>query len=344
MIDSVALVWGHAIGTAERRARGKAEPLAPPVRLDLDRLGSKLGNTDGEITEKNWGDGGPTRYGQWKHGRLDVLYRPGRLELRASLPKLLLDRNDVVLDERGVHDGLRELVRVGEELIDGTGSNGYPSSPELTLREADPARLDYCYQWVVPSVAFTLETIKSSIAPSRAQRDEIVSPKGGRTLNFGKGGKRMIRFYDKVGEMRARREEIPPDVELDTLLRYEIQERRRPRLRLVHEDGYCAASVRRELQHGLGALDAIVLHDLDAILATYGDFRYAVPFTLTSLYLVEHDEAWPWVKKHVSDSAFYRWRDRARLAARTVGELRLEIPSNAFDSRSPLWSIESQAA
>lgn len=333
MIDSIRLVWGHAIGTAPRRARGVTEPLAAPVRLDIDALGKRLGDTDGEITTKTWGDGGPSRYGHWQVGNTDLMYREGRVELRASLPKLLLGRNDVVLDERAVHDALHKLVDVGREL----------TQHPLDLREADPARLDYCYQWEVPSVAFALEHVKAAFAPARKLRTENVAPAGGRSLVWGYGSKRLIRMYDKVGELKAHKEDIPVGAELDVLLRYEIQEQRRLHLRLVHEDGYRAASVRRELEHGLKALTAIAAYDVDAILAGYGEFKFAMPFVLATLYLVEHDEMWPWVKKNVSASAYYRWRARVAEMAMTVGDVRLDIPEDAFESGSTLWAIDVAA-
>lgn len=341
MIDSVQLVWGHAIGTSERRARGRVEPLAPPVRLDLDRLGEHLGRADGEITSKTFGDGGPTRYGHWKTGTLELLYREGRLEARASLPKLVLGRNDVVLDERGVHNALRDLVTEVHELVDGCGVDGPPA---LTLREADPTRLDYCFQYEVPSVAFTLEHVKAAYAAARKLRTENVSPNGGRSLVWGYGTKRVIRMYDKVAELTARKEELPPDAELDVLLRYEIQDRRRPHLRLVHEDGYRAAAVRRELQNGIAKIGKIAMKDLDAILATYGDFPYRVPYVLSDLYLVDHDEAWPWVRKHVGRSTYFRMKQRVAVAAMTIGDVRLGIPDTAFDAGSSLWTSGLAAA
>lgn len=342
MIDSVRLVWGHAIGTAERRARGCAEPLSPPVRLDLDRLGERLGAADGQITTKTWGGGEPTPYGAWKSGNVELMYREGRLELRASLPKLLLGRNDVVLDERGVHDALVELVRVGRELVDGCGSRGHPSTPALTLREADPARLDYCFQWSVPSVAFTLEHMKAAFAPRRKLRTENVAPTGGRSVTWGYGSKRVIRFYDKVGELLARKEDVPADVELDTLLRYEIQDQRRGHLRLVHENGYRAADVRDELARGVQAVGAIALRDLDAIVATYGEWQHRYAYTLASVYVAEHDEVLPWLRKRVGSSTYARWKQRARVVAMTVGDFEPTIPIDAFAAAaSPIWAREA---
>ena len=160
MIDSAVLTWGHALGTTERRARRVAEPVAAPVRLDLLELVDRLGGDEGQVRAIKYGDGDWPVFGHWKVGDVELLYREGRVELRASLPKLLTGRNDVVLDERGVHDGLRELVRTGEEL----------TRHPLELREAVPTRLDYAYQWEVPSVAFVLEHVKSAFAPARKSR------------------------------------------------------------------------------------------------------------------------------------------------------------------------------
>jgi len=344
VIDSVALTWGHSIGTAERRARVLAEPLSPPVRLDLEKLNEKLGAGEGKVTTKDFGDGEPTAYGHWQSGPVEVLYREGRLELRASLPKLLIGRNDVVLDEGGVHDALHELVRVGRELVDGTGAKDHPSTPRLTLREADPSRLDYCFQWQVPSVAFTLEHINSGYHPARKTVQLTTSPAGGRTLMY-RGGKRVIRFYDKVGEMLAKKDdEIPPDAEVDTLLRYEVQDRRRSHLRLVHENGYRASDVRGELARTIEQLGAMSLYDLDAIRESYGKFIYAVPFTLAALYVAEHDEIYPWLKKNVGKGTYSRWKARARAARLTYGGVDLTIPSNAFESESSLWSMQEATA
>ena len=343
MIDSIALVWGHAIGTAERRARAIAEPRSEPVRLDLRALAEKLGAGEGNVTTKDFGEGAPSPYGQWQIGSVGIMYREGRLEARASLPKLMLGRNDVVLDERGVHDALHELVRVTTELVGNTGASGQPSTPPLTLLEADPSRIDYCFQWKVPSVAFTLEHIKSSFHPSRKEI-QLNESASGRTL-FYKGGKRQFRFYDKVGEMIAHKDEYaPPASELDTVLRYEVQDRRRAKLRLVHENGYRAADARFELQHAIEQLGACALYDVDAILATYGEYSHRVAYTLGAMYVAEHDEILPWLKKNVGKATYSRWKKRARVVAMTVGDFDPTIPSNAFEGDSSLWSMQEATA
>lgn len=344
VIDSVALVWGHALGMAERRVRGVVEPRAAPVRIDLEALGEKLGRDQGEITTKSFGEGEPTPFGHWKTGRVDVMYREGRLEARASLPKLLLGRNDVVLDEGGVHDGLRELVRVTRELVDGCGAAGHPSTPPLTLRGADPARLDYCFQWDVASVGMTIECLRAGFKPSRKLQTMDISPQGGRTLTYGKGGKRLVRFYDKVGEMLAHGDEIPPDVQLDTLLRYEIQDRHRGRVRLVHENGYRAADVRRELTLMVQHMGAMALEDLDAVLDTYGTYPHRIAYTLAAFGLSRHHELEPWLRRHATSSTYYRWRQRAQVVAMSVSGWAPSIPDDAFEDRSSsLWTLEAVA-
>jgi hypothetical protein len=326
MIDSVALVFGHAIGTTPRRVDAprsgrRAEAVAAPVRLDMDELAARFGDDDGQVTSKRYGDKEPS-FGQWPHpDGADILYREGRLELRASLPKLLLGRNDVVLDERGVHDGLRELVRIGSDVA------GY----KLELGEAVPTRLDYCWQWEVPSVAWILEHLKASYMPPRKQRNEIVAPKGGRSLVFGYDkSRRSIRFYDKVGELAARGDESVHD--LDTLLRYEIQERRRDRLRLVHERGYNAVDIHRELEHGVASIAAVASRDVEAILAAGREEWWgAIAFTLGSLYLVDHGEMFPVLRRVVSNNTYYAWRRRAR-------ELKLQVAD--WSPRIPLDELQ----
>lgn len=335
MIDSVALTWGHAPGTAERRANApkagrRAEPTADPIRLDFPDLIARLGSDDGQVRAIKY-DAAMPLYGHWKVGDVELLYRDGRLELRASLPKLLTGRNDVVLDERGVHDGLRELTRRGEEL----------ACHPLSLREAVPTRLDYCYQWEVPSVAFVLEHVKATFAPARKLRTEHVSPKGGRSFVWGYGSKRAIRFYDKAAEVAARGEHSGHAP--DTLLRYEIQERRRPRLRLVHEQGYPAVAVRGELQRGVQVLGAVAMHDVEQLLNKEGRWRHAFAYVMAGLHLAEHDELWPIVKSLLSETAYYRWRARARETALAVGEWQPVIPADAFEASSALWSCAEAA-
>lgn len=336
MIDTGYLVWGHAIGTAERRVdapqRGRrAEPTSPPVRLDIEDLYRRFGSPQGEVRAIRYGENGvPLVAGHWKFGDVEMLYRDGRLELRGSLPKLLTGRNDVVLDERGVHDGLVKLAAVGEELA------RYP----LPLREATPARMDYVYQWRVPSVAFAVEHLKAAYAPARKLRTEVISPKGGRSLVFGYGTKRVIRFYDKVGELLAHK--IDTDEQLDTILRYEIQERRRSHLRLVHENGYSAHSVRFELEHALDGLAAMAYRDFESMVASYGTYPHAIAYSAATFHFTEHPEDLAVVRRLFSQSTYKRWKRRARRGALAVGEWTPEIPVDAFAAASSLW--EQRAA
>jgi hypothetical protein len=339
VIDSVALVWGHAIGSSARRAYAprtqdgrRNEALSPPVRLELEQLVERFGSDEGQVTTKRYGDKQPT-FGQWQHDGADVLYREGRLEVRGSLPRLVAGRNDVVLDERGVHHGLRELERIATDVA------GY----KLKLIEAVPTRLDYCWQWQVPSVAWILEHLKASYAPPRKKRNEIVSPKGGRSLVFGYDkGRRTIRFYDKVGELHDRGEESMHDV--DTILRYEIQERRRGKLRLVHEHGYTAVDVHRELEHGVAAIAAVAARDVEAVLAAGRDeWSGAVAFTLGALYLLDHEAMFPVLRRVVSRRSYYAWRRRARELQLQVADWTPHIPLDELVASTSLWRDQAAA-
>lgn len=339
VIDSVALTWGHAIGSAPRRADAprtqggrRAEPVAAPVRLDMEELVARLGTDEGQVRSIRYGDKRPD-FGHWKVGDVELLYREGRVELRASLPKLVAGRNDVVLDERDVHAGLRELVRAGTEL----------AQHPLELREAVPTRLDYAWQWEVPSVAWVIEHLKASYAPPRKKRNEIVSPKGGRSLVFGYDkGRRTIRFYDKVGELRDRGEESVHDV--DTILRYEIQERRRGKLRLVHERGYSAVDVHRELEHGVASIAAVASRDVEAILTAARDEWWgALAYTLGGLYLVEHEEMLPVIRRCVSRRVYYLWRRRARELQLQVADWSPVIPLQELVASTSLWRDQAAA-
>lgn len=370
MIDSVALVWGHSTGTAPRRARGVAERVSPPVHLDFADLSARLGSDEGEVTVKVYRDG-PRQYGHWKvDSNVDFMYRPGRLELRASLPKVLLGRNDVVLDERGVHDGLRKLVRIGEAA----------AGHALTLHEAVPSRLDYAYQWDVPSVAAALDVVKVAYQPRRKLRTENVSPKGGRSVSWGYGGKRVVRFYDKGAEIAEREarevvlteamagvaaselDRLKPDererfmaslrrkaaerfwreAELDTHLRFEIQERRRDRLRLIHDLGYTGSGVRAELEREIAPLaeTAQTYPNLTALLDSYGDWPHAFAYAVASLHLAGPggDALWPIAKSRLHRNSYRRWKERSREAALAVAAWSLRIPADAFEAESVLWA------
>jgi len=340
VIDSVALVWGgsrptrsntfNARGDSERQLqRSRARPVAE-VELDMDELVDRLGSDNGEVRSIQYGERTPS-FGHWQRGHVDVMCSPTRIELRASLPKLLVGRNDVVLDEHGVHQALAELVRAGEEAV------GRP----LELLEATPARLDYCFQWEVPSVAFIQEHLKAAFMPARKQRTEHVNPKGGRSLVWGYGSKRAIRFYDKVGEMISSGEEIAPELARDTLLRYEIQERRRQRLELVHVNGYRSADVIGELERAVQFLGQVAMLDAERLLELAGPDKWvhSVAYTLGALHLNEHDELWPVLRRVVAKNAYYRWRRRARTVALKVGDWEPTIPFDAFGAESvPIWN------
>ena len=175
------------------------EVVAAPLRLDFNELAGKLGSGGGEVKSQAF-NGDEKRYGHWKVGHVDVMYSEptGRLELRASLPKLLVGQNDVVLSESGVRDALARLIDIGAEAI----------GRELVLEEARPARLDLCYQWEVDSVAAALGSIRRAFAPvgisgrpARLTVTEISSPRGGQSLVYGYGSKRVLRFYDKAREL-----------------------------------------------------------------------------------------------------------------------------------------------
>lgn len=340
MIDSVALAWGHAEpveskdahGGTNRRRRQNFEPLAPPVYLDVDELAERHGYDQGQVRSIKYGDKQPT-FGHWQEGVVDYLYREGRLEVRASLPKVLTGRNDVVLDEVQTHEALRELVRRAETWA------GHP----LDLRQAVPTRLDPVFQWEVPSVRWIGQHIKSTLHPARKLVTEHTNPKGGYTLAYGMGSKRVLRFYDKAGESISKGEETA--LELDTVLRFEIQERRRGHVRLLHERGYRGHDVHHELERALEGLGAVAMRDAEAIIAAAADsWRHALAYTLGSLYVVDRPEILPVIRHHFSYNAAYRWRQRARAHALEVGTWAPEIPFDVFGaSSSPLWALADAA-
>lgn len=359
LIDSATLTWGATLSTAERRARRSFEPTSPPIMLNWNELGDRLGRDDGEIRVIGY-KGGQQPYGHWQVGDVDLLYRDGRLELRASLPKLLTGRNDVVLDEAAVHAGLRKLRDVGAELID----------RPLDLAQATPTRLDYVYQWEVPSVAFVVEHLRSAFSPARKLRTENISPLGGRSITWGYKSAKVIRFYDKTAEVaekaakevvhglpRDRLEAMQPherrraivyarqkareqafkDAELDTVLRYEIQDRRRPRLRLMHEDGYPGWRAQEELERTVDVLGTVSSRDFAALIDSYGDWPHAIAYAAASLHFADHEADLAVVRGRVSRRAYYAWRRRTRQAALAVADWTPRLPPAAFSSGSSLW-------
>lgn len=369
MIDTVALVWGSEMSSPPRRARGVPMPESRPLTLDVKELHERF-SAHGALTHKEFKDGKRAVGGHWKFAELELLYsESGRLEARASLPRIATgDLNDVVLDEAGVHDALREVARRAGDLV------GQP----LSLKAATPARIDSVIQWEVPSVAWTLEHLKSSFTPARKNRTEIVSPKGGRSLVFGYGGKRVLRFYDKGAEvaekrvkeighgipqqelatldefdrqraiMRARqaeRDRIIRNAQLDVTLRFEVQDRRRQALYLIHENGWRACDVRDELERALIGLACVQGHDFAAVLDSYNpEFVNRVAYAAGSIYFAEHPESLAVVRTRVSRRAYYAWRKRAAAAALAVADWAPIIPPNAFESpSSSLWSLELAA-
>jgi hypothetical protein len=277
--------------------------------------------------------------------------------------------NDVVLDERGVHDALVEVARRAGDLV------GQP----LSLRAATPARIDSVIQWEVPSVAWTLEHLKSSLNPARKNRTEIVSPKGGRSLVFGYGGKRVLRFYDKGAEVaekrvrevghgipqhelarldeldrqravargrQAERDRIIRDAKLDTVLRFEVQDRRRGALYLIHENGWRACDIRQELERALVGIAHVHGHDFAALLDAFNpEFPHRVAYAAGSIYFAEHAESLAVVRTRVSRRAFYDWRKRAAAAALAVADWAPTVPPDAFETPgSSLWASEQVAA
>src|SRR5581483_7549422 len=138
-----------------------------------------------------------------------------------------------------------------------------------------------------------------------------------------------------VGELIARGEETMFDV--DTILRYEIQERRRPRLRLVHEHGYTAVDVHRELEHGIGSIAAVACRDVEAIMtAAREEWWGAIAFTLAALYLVDHEERFPVLRRVTSRPLYYRWKRRARELQLQVADWRPDIPYSELAASSSL--------
>jgi hypothetical protein len=329
VIDSVALTWGAVRASSlPRIARGVAETLADPVRVDLDEVADRLGREHGQVRAQEH-NGRLKCYGHWTRGAVEIMCgHSGRLELRCSLPKLLLGRNDMLLSQGGVHEALRRLCEVGSDAI------GVP----LELREAVPTRLDLCHQWQVPSVAEALERIKAGYAPARKKRTETVAARGGRSLVYGYGSKRVLRFYDKAAEVREHREDS--GYEIDTLLRFEIQERRRDVTRLIHESGYRAIDIREHLQQALDPLATLAVGSLESYLTAAVEAGNRISVALGHLYLAQHPSAWPIVRKLLSKSGYYQLKARARGAAIQVAPWMPVVPEDAFDDAVPgLWEI-----
>lgn len=363
MIDTVALVWGHT----------------EPLWLDFADLSSRLGDEDGEITTKRY-SGREKRFGHWKVGDVDVMYgaATGRLELRASLPKLVAGENDELLDARGVHAGLRDLQLVASEV----------ASRELDVRDARPTRLDYVSHWEVGSVAAILEELQRSFGPDR-KRMTYEGGGGralGRSLYYGKGGKHVLRFYDKraevaekalragevlapgqgaidpsfegraalearelvsrVSKRAARREArehyLREQAGIDTLLRFEVQDRRSRVVRAIHENGYVASQVLAELVKPLAPLAALEVRAVEELIeeAARSSWPHAVRDTLANLHLAEHRELWPTIRRVHHRNTYDRYRRKARaVAVRTWTPV---IADDAFGDDFSIWDEHPQ--
>lgn len=353
MIDTVELVWGGRFGTAARRADApqsgrRREVVADPIRLNVMDLGRRLGTDDGQVRIQLFGDRTWTG-GHWRIGdAITLMYRTGRVELRASLPKLLVGRNDVVLTDCGVHEALRELVAQASDAI------AHP----LSLREAVPRRLDYTYQWDVPSVTAVLEHLKTALNVPRKRRTLNVDPRGGASLVFGYGSRSWgIRFYDKVGEMAAagiadpvveldvETKWIVPETharERDRLLRYEVQEKRGPRLRLIHERGYTAGDVRAELARPLTPLGEIRTRDLAGLIGEHG-----IAGAFAAAFVAEHgDEALAALRvRGAHRNTVSAWRRRGRIVEQALRGWHPVIPRTAFVAADVgLWADDEVEA
>lgn len=366
LIDTTVLVWGEALGSVARRGRSAAL-LREPVYLDWADLLARLGGDDGRLRSIRYSEHRTIAYGRWKIGAVEFMYRDGRVEARTSLPKLLTGRNDVLLSEAGVHDALRELAARASELA------GVP----LGLRDATPTRLDYVFQWDVPSVAAVLEHLRGAYHPARKLRTENVATHGGRSLSFGYGTKQVRRFYDKgaeVAEQEARdavtactppgfeamtpaeqkralaaarrkaREKFWAEADIDTKLRFEIQERRRPLLRVIHEAGYRGEHIRTELVRALDPIACVAGHDLATLIDAERHWSNGTAYLLASLYALEHPEALVAIRNAHSRPAYYKWRKRMAKYALALGTWAPAIPEGVFGSGPGLWDEQEASA
>jgi hypothetical protein len=355
VIDSVALVWGHD----------------EPYWLDWTEVTERLGSPKGEVTTKRYGEH-ERQYGHWQRGDVDVMVRGdgAKVELRASLPKLQTGDNTALLGAAGVHNGLSEMARRGGEIL----------GCELDLAAAKPTRLDYVFQWEVPSVAAVLDELQTSFAPARKRMsaDRSRSAAAGRSLYYGKGGRHVLRFYDKRAEVAereirsighglraddldrvhdlvgktmvrsARREArerfLRDEAGLDTLLRYEVQDRRKSSIRAIHASGYDPELVRSELLRPLEPLIALRIRDVEELLteAKHSPWPHAVRDALAALHLGEHPELWPLMRRLEHRNTYARWRRKARrVAPRTWAPA---IPERAFGPPTSLWDSGLEAA
>ena len=143
----------------------------------------------------------------------------------------------------------------------------------------------------------------------------------------------------KNARREARDRYLRDDAGLDTLLRYEVQDRRRRVVRRIHERGYAPEDVLAELVKPLAALEALPLRDVDALLieaAARGS--HAIANTLASLHLAEHPELWPLLRRLLHRNSTARWRRKARAAA--VRTWAPAIPGGTFGAGGSLWLDE----
>lgn len=324
MLDTVALKFGHD----------------QPVWVDWERLFERLGSDEGQIRLRRYGER-LREYGAWKVG--DLVVMPGResgiVELRASLPKLLTGQNDAILDVAGVHDGLREIVRRGAEVLE----------VGLALERARPLRLDYVLHWPVESVAAVLKEIRAALPAPRKHETEWVSSSGalGRSLYYGLKSKHVLRFYDKGAEVAAQellrvthglepeefedlsleereqkiraarrevREEIRREANIDKTLRFEIQDRRPHIIRQIHADGYRAEDVLEQLERPLQKLGEVTITSFDDVYAAEPDWPFRLQASIAHWALAKHPELWPAVRQKCHPNTFYRLRKKARTA------------------------------
>jgi hypothetical protein len=354
MIDTVELVFGHT----------------EPLWLDVDSIVAELGSDDGQVKRLRFGDR-EKEYGMWKVGHVLLMLgrQSGRLELRASIPKLLTGRNDETLDVAGVHEGLHELVRRGGDLV----------GKKLTLKEARPRRIDYVNQWDdVESVRAVLAQIRASFNPPRKPVTEWSASSGalGHSLVYGYGTRHALRFYDKGAESaeqqlvevthgltpeelealspaarelklkearREAREQVLTDANLDTVLRYEVQDKRPNVVREIHANGYNAAAVEEQLRRPLEAIPEMRVSGFADVLAQEPDWPHRFAYAVAKHALAEHPEHyWPVARKNLHRNTYSRWRRRARGAARRTWEP--TIPEGAFGSADlTAWDAEEAA-
>jgi hypothetical protein len=348
MIDSAALAWGYD------------EPLRG---LDFDQLVERLKSEDGQVRTLRFGDR-VKEYGAWKIG--DVIVMPGRqsgkVELRASLPKLLTGRNDEVLDAAGTYDAFRDLAARGSDIL----------GIDLALEEARPYRIDYVFHWEVASVAALLNELRTVLAPARKDMTYWENSSGalGRSLYYGLGTKHVLRFYDKGAEQAAHdlvavehgltaeeldamnplerdlkikaarrevREEVLRTADIDRILRFEVQDRRPNVIRRLHAEGYPPSDIAAELAKPLRKLQMEPLHAFEDVLAREPEWRHRFAYGFLHWALPQHPEVLPVARRELHRNTYGRMRRMApKTGPRTWAP---DIPAAAFGPPSNLWGL-----